>query len=126
MLNTHNLGVVAEMADRVVVMYAGQVVEEAPVEALCAMPRHPCTVGLMGAMPRSRSLPPSSPRRACRFWDSVSSSPRQAGGSMLNTSRRFLTQAPWMAIFPGLAILLTVLAFNLFGDGLRDAMDPRR
>jgi peptide/nickel transport system permease protein len=45
---------------------------------------------------------------------------------MLNTAQRFLTQAPWMAIFPGFAIFLTVLAFNLFGDGLRDAFDPRR
>jgi len=52
--------------------------------------------------------------------------PAPSWGSMLNTSQRFLTQAPWMAIFPGLAIFLTVLAFNLFGDGLRDAMDPRR
>jgi oligopeptide/dipeptide ABC transporter ATP-binding protein len=50
-LITHDLGVVAEMADRVVVMYAGQVVEEAPVEALFAMPQHPYTVGLMGAIP---------------------------------------------------------------------------
>jgi peptide/nickel transport system permease protein len=52
--------------------------------------------------------------------------PAPSWGSMLNTAQRFLTQAPWMAIFPGLAIFLTVLAFNLFGDGLRDAMDPRR
>jgi len=50
-LITHDLGVVAEMADRVLVMYAGQVVEEGPVAALFAMPQHPYTVGLMGAMP---------------------------------------------------------------------------
>jgi len=50
-LITHDLGVVAEMADRVVVMYAGQVVEQAPVSALFAMPQHPYTVGLMGAIP---------------------------------------------------------------------------
>jgi oligopeptide/dipeptide ABC transporter ATP-binding protein len=50
-LITHDLGVVAEMADRVVVMYAGQVVEQAPVAALFAMPQHPYTVGLMGAIP---------------------------------------------------------------------------
>ena len=50
-LITHDLGVVAEMADRVVVMYAGQVVEQAPVRALFAMPQHPYTVGLMGAIP---------------------------------------------------------------------------
>ncbi|MEY4863869.1 MAG: dipeptide transporter [Pseudomonadota bacterium] len=52
--------------------------------------------------------------------------PSPSWGSMLNTAQRFLTQAPWMAIFPGLAIFLTVLAFNLFGDALRDALDPRR
>ena len=52
--------------------------------------------------------------------------PAPSWGSMLNTEQRFLTQAPWMAIFPGLAIFLTVPAFNLFGDGLRDALDPKR
>ncbi|MCX7231557.1 MAG: ABC transporter permease [Burkholderiales bacterium] len=52
--------------------------------------------------------------------------PAPSWGSMLNTAQRFLTQAPWMAIFPGPAIFLTVLAFNLFGDGLRDALDPKR
>jgi peptide/nickel transport system permease protein len=52
--------------------------------------------------------------------------PSPSWGSMLNTAQRFLTQAPWMAVFPGLAIFLTVLAFNLLGDGLRDALDPRQ
>jgi peptide/nickel transport system permease protein len=51
--------------------------------------------------------------------------PAPSWGSMLNTAQRFLSQAPWMAIFPGLAIFVTVLAFNLLGDGLRDALDPR-
>jgi peptide/nickel transport system ATP-binding protein len=50
-LITHDLGVVAEMADRVVVMYAGRKVEEARVEALFAQPRHPYTRGLLGSMP---------------------------------------------------------------------------
>jgi len=50
-LITHDLGVVAEMAQRVVVMYAGRKVEEAPVEALFAQPRHPYTRGLLGSMP---------------------------------------------------------------------------
>ncbi len=39
--------------------------------------------------------------------------------------REYLRDAPWLGFFPGLAILITVLAFNLFGDGLRDALDPR-
>ena len=51
-LITHDLGVVAEMAQRVVVMYGGRKVEEAPVEALFAHPRHPYTAGLLGSMPR--------------------------------------------------------------------------
>jgi peptide/nickel transport system permease protein len=51
--------------------------------------------------------------------------PAPSWGSMLNSAQRFLTNAPWMAIWPGLAIFLTVLSFNLIGDGLRDALDPR-
>jgi peptide/nickel transport system ATP-binding protein len=50
-LITHDLGVVAETADEVVVMYAGQVVERAPVQALFALPQHPYTVGLLGSIP---------------------------------------------------------------------------
>ena len=51
--------------------------------------------------------------------------PAPSWGSMLNAAQRFLTNAPWMAVWPGLAIFITVLSFNLFGDGLRDALDPR-
>jgi peptide/nickel transport system permease protein len=51
--------------------------------------------------------------------------PAPSWGSMLNSAQRFLTQAPWLAIFPGAAIFLVVLSFNLVGDGLRDALDPR-
>ena len=47
------------------------------------------------------------------------------GGMLSSTGRTFLQDAPWLAIFPGLAISLTVLAFNLLGDGLRDVLDPR-
>jgi peptide/nickel transport system ATP-binding protein len=53
-LITHSLGIVAEMAQRVVVMYAGRKVEEAGVQALFAHPRHPYTRGLLGSMPRLR------------------------------------------------------------------------
>ncbi len=52
-LITHNLGVVADLADRVVVMYAGRKAEEAPVHELFAHPQHPYTIGLLGAMPRA-------------------------------------------------------------------------
>src|SRR5215467_4535364 len=52
--------------------------------------------------------------------------PAPSWGSMLNTASHFLSQAPWMALWPGLAIFTLVLSFNLLGDGLRDALDPRR
>ena len=76
---THDLGVVAEMCDRVVVMYAGQVVEEAPVDDLFNNTQHPYTLGLMASMPdASRKVerlqaipgqvpPPGSVARGCRF-----------------------------------------------------------
>ncbi len=51
--------------------------------------------------------------------------PAPSWGSMLNTAKNFLSQAPWMALWPGIAIFLVVLGFNLLGDGLRDALDPR-
>ncbi|MGJ4887411.1 ABC transporter permease [Bradyrhizobium sp. HKCCYLRH3099] len=52
--------------------------------------------------------------------------PAPSWGSMLNAAQRFLTNAPWMAIWPGLAIFLVVLSLNLLGDGLRDALDPQQ
>lgn len=52
--------------------------------------------------------------------------PAPSWGSMLNTAKNYVDQAPWMAIWPGLAIFALVLAFNLLGDGLRDALDPRQ
>jgi len=52
--------------------------------------------------------------------------PAPSWGSMLNTAKNFLDQAPWMAIWPGLSIFALVLSFNLVGDGLRDALDPRQ
>jgi peptide/nickel transport system permease protein len=51
--------------------------------------------------------------------------PDPSWGSMLNTARSYIDNAPWMAVWPGLAIFLLVLSFNLLGDGLRDALDPR-
>lgn len=52
--------------------------------------------------------------------------PDPSWGSMLNTAKNFMTQAPWMSVFPGCAIFLVVFGFNLLGDGLRDALDPRQ
>jgi peptide/nickel transport system permease protein/oligopeptide transport system permease protein len=52
--------------------------------------------------------------------------PNPSWGSMLNTAKNFMVQAPWMSVFPGAAIFLAVLGFNLLGDGLRDALDPRQ
>ncbi len=81
LLITHDLGVVAEMASRVLVMYAGEVVEEAPVDALFAAPAHPYTEGLLAAVPtlehtheRLRTIagtvPPATDWPAgCRFRD---------------------------------------------------------
>ena len=51
--------------------------------------------------------------------------PTPEWGAMLSSSRQFITTSPYMVIFPGLAIALTVLALNLMGDGLRDALDPK-
>ena len=51
--------------------------------------------------------------------------PQPSWGSMLNTAKNYIDNAPWMAIWPGLSIFLLVLSFNLVGDGLRDALDPR-
>ncbi|AEF85500.1 oligopeptide transport ATP-binding protein AppD [Treponema primitia ZAS-2] len=80
MLITHNLGMVAEMCDRVTVMYAGQVVEEAEVKELFQNPKHPYTIGLMASLPRlddertrldaipgSVPAPQSFDKTACRF-----------------------------------------------------------
>ena len=52
--------------------------------------------------------------------------PAPSWGSMLNTAKNFVDNAPWMAVWPGLSIFLLVLSFNLLGDGLRDALDPRQ
>jgi peptide/nickel transport system permease protein len=50
--------------------------------------------------------------------------PTPSWGNMLNEGRTYLETAPWISVFPGLAIMIAVLAFNLLGDGLRDVLDP--
>jgi len=51
--------------------------------------------------------------------------PAPSWGSMLNIAKNYVENAPWMAVWPGMSIFLLVLSFNLLGDGLRDALDPR-
>lgn len=90
-LITHDLGVVAETADRVAVMYAGQIIEEAPVEELFANPRHPYTRSLLNSIPQINSeneklqviqgMVPSLvklPRVGCRFADRIPWIPAEA------------------------------------------------
>jgi len=79
MLISHDMGVIAEMADHVAVMYAGRIVEQAPVEQLFDVPQHPYTIGLLGSIPRldhtkdrlaaiEGSVPdPLNPPQGCRF-----------------------------------------------------------
>ncbi|MFN4311047.1 MAG: ABC transporter ATP-binding protein [Ferrovibrio sp.] len=79
LLISHDMGVIAEMADEVAVMYAGRIVEKAPVERLFAEPQHPYTIGLLGSIPRldvtrerlpaiQGSVPdPMNPPSGCRF-----------------------------------------------------------
>ena len=51
--------------------------------------------------------------------------PTPEWGSMLSSARQYIRNYPYLVIYPGLAIMISVAAFNLFGDGLRDALDPR-
>ena len=62
---------------------------------------------------------------ALSFFGLGTQPPAPSWGRMLSEGRSFLHQAPWMGIFPGLAIMVSVLGFNLLGDGLRDVLDPR-
>lgn len=62
---------------------------------------------------------------ALGFLGLGATAPDPEWGKMLADSKQYIMQAPWTMIFPGLAIMLTVLGFNLMGDGLRDALDPK-
>jgi peptide/nickel transport system permease protein len=75
-----------------------------------------CTLGLAGAILIGASL---------SFLGLGAQPPTPEWGAILNDGRAVLRLAPWVATFPGVAIMITVLAMNLLGDGLRDALDPR-
>jgi peptide/nickel transport system permease protein len=62
---------------------------------------------------------------ALSFFGLGTQPPDPSWGRMLSEGRSFLQQAPWMGIFPGLAIMISVMGFNFLGDGLRDILDPR-
>ncbi|MEM7734796.1 MAG: ABC transporter permease [Deinococcota bacterium] len=62
---------------------------------------------------------------ALSFFGLGTQPPDPSWGRMLSEGRAFLRQAWWMGVFPGLAIMLSVMGFNFFGDGLRDVLDPR-
>ena len=74
---------------------------------------------------RSACPPRSSTPRRWASSGSARSRPPSEWGTMLADAREFVLRAWWVVTFPGLMILLTVLAFNLLGDGLRDALDPK-
>lgn len=75
-----------------------------------------CTLGVAGAILVGASL---------SFLGLGAQPPTPEWGAILNDGRSILRLAPWVATFPGIAIMITVLAMNLLGDGLRDALDPR-
>lgn len=74
------------------------------------------TLGIGGAILAEASL---------SFLGLGAQPPTPSWGSMLSTGRDYLLQAPWLSVYPGMAIFLTVMGFNLLGDGLRDLLDPR-
>src|SRR5207245_676579 len=105
------------------------------VEAARALGGSPLRIGLRAILPNM--LPPlliqSSLTVAAAIIAESSLSflglgqqpPAPSWGSMLNAAQRYLSQAPWMALYPGLAIFAIDLALNVLGDGLRDVLDPR-
>lgn len=109
--------------------------EEVYVEAVRALGARPLGVLLRHVLPNS--LPPIIVQATLSLATAILSAsylgflglgaqpPTPEWGAMLNDGRRFLRTSVQVSIFPGLAIMFTILAFNLFGDGLRDALDPR-
>jgi peptide/nickel transport system ATP-binding protein len=98
-LITHDLGVVAEVAHRVVVMYAGRKVEEAPIAELFAAPRHPYTRGLLGSMPHLGDSVNETGKRLVEIPGMVPSLKEPAPGCLFaprcpNAGERCATEVP--------------------------------
>src|SRR5260370_28901345 len=100
-LITHDLGVVAEVAERVMVMYAGRKVEEAPVAELFRSPRHPYTQGLLGAVPKLGSSLSSAARRLAEIPGQVPSLKQRIAGCVF-AGRGPLVTDLWRPVAPGL------------------------
>jgi peptide/nickel transport system ATP-binding protein len=108
---THNLGVVAEIADRVVVMYAGRVVEEADVRALFRAPRHPYTRGLLACLPR-------------RALDSAARGPKRRLNAIAGQVASPLDPLPGCAFAPRCGLVVAECSVAM--PGLADIADGRR
>jgi peptide/nickel transport system ATP-binding protein len=125
---THDLGVIAELADEVIVMYAGQIVESAPVQALFADPQHPYTIGLLGSIPRldvsASACPPSRAGaqpgqpagRGCRF------APR----CPFADARCHASQPPLRSIGPGHQVACWKAPVELAGAPTQELADVQR
>src|SRR2546422_81461 len=81
--------------------------------------------GYYGGRVDDALVPPTGALVSVSFLGLGTQPPTPSWGSMLNIAQAYLSTAPWMAVWPGLAIFITVLALNLLGDGLREALDPR-
>ena len=113
-----------------------QVKVEDYIEAARAVGNPPWRIALRHVLPNT--LPPIMVQATLAIASAVSAEaslsflglgqqpPAPSWGSMLNTAKNYVEQAPWMAIWPGASIFLLVLSFNILGDGLRDALDPRQ
>src|SRR3546814_16907156 len=87
MMITHDLGVIAQSVGRVVVMYAGRKVEEAPVKALFRQPRHPYTAGLLGSVPKIQRHGPSATGARLTEIPGIRSEERRVGKECVSTCR---------------------------------------
>ena len=123
-LITHDLGVIAELADRVLVMYAGRVVEEAGAECLFEQPLHPYTRGLMGSMPQLTREPPAANARLVEIPGVVPSLDNLPSGCSFAPRCTFVRPSCTVAV-PPLDALDTAHRAACFEKGRLPAWQPR-
>src|SRR4029077_7913496 len=122
-LITHDLGVVAEIAERVMVMYAGRKVEEAPVAELFRSPRHPYTQGLLGAVPKLGSSLSGAARRLAEIPGQVPSLKKRIEGCVF-AGRCSLATDLCREFAPGLRVAARSLSWGR--RGAREERPPPR